>query len=114
MPRALAIPVNMLPYLRFQQMALKNGKYATWHEPVFKSGSCDQKNLLMMPEGIYKRAVVTGCFQFNELQGQYADLCKIDNCALDPNLITRIDYIMIQIQEPYWGKGFFDDINPCS
>ena len=114
MPRALAIPVNMLPYLRFQQMALKNGKYATWHEPVFKSGSCDQKNLLMMPEGIYKRAVVTGCFQFNELQGQYADLCKIDNCALDPNLITRIDYIMSQIEEPYWGKGFVDDINPCS
>ena len=67
-----------------------------------------------MPEGIYKRAVVTGCFQFNELQGQYADLCKIDNCALDPNLITRIDYIMSQIEEPYWGKGFVDDINPCS
>ena len=28
MPRALFIPVNMLPYMRFQQMALLNGKYS--------------------------------------------------------------------------------------
>ena len=114
MPRSLAIPVNMLPYLRFQHLALKNGKYASWHEPVFRSGSCDQKNLATMPEGIYKRAIITGCFQFHEIQNQHSDLCKVDNCELDPILITRIDYIMSQIEEPYWGKGFVDDVNPCS
>ena len=47
MPRSLAIPVNMLPYLRFQHLALKNGKYATWHQPVFRSGSCDRENLVL-------------------------------------------------------------------
>ncbi len=114
MPRSLAIPVNMLPYLRFQHLALKNGKYASWHQPVFRSGSCDQENLSAMPEGIYKRAIQTGCFQFNELQGQYAENCTVDNCKVDSNVITRIDYIMSQIEEPYWGKGFVEEINPCS
>ena len=114
MPRALAIPVNMLPYLRFQHLAMKNGKYASWHQPVFRTGSCDQKNLLILPDGVYKRAIQTGCFQFNEIQKQYADSCKLDNCEVDPILITRIDYIMSQIEEPYWGKGFVEEINPCS
>ena len=114
MPRALAIPVNMLPYLRFQHMAMKKGKYASWHQPVFRSGSCDQKNLTTMPDGIYKRAIQTGCFQFNEIQNQYADSCKVENCEIDPILITRIDYIMSQVEEPYWGKGFVEEINPCS
>ena len=100
MPRSLAIPVNMLPYLRFQHLALKNGKYATWHEPVFRSGSCDRENLSAMPDGIYKQAIQTGCFQLNELQGQYAENCNIDNCKVDPNVITRINYIMSQIEEP--------------
>ena len=67
MPRALFIPVNMLPYMRFQQMALLNGKYSNWHEPVFRTGSCHSENLHTMPEGIYKRAIVTGCFQFDQL-----------------------------------------------
>ena len=114
MPRSLAIPVNMLPYLRFQHLALKNGKYATWHQPVFRSGSCDRENLTAMPDGIYKQAIQTGCFQLNELQGQYAENCNIDNCKVDPNVITRINYIMSQIEEPYWGKGFVEEINPCS
>ena len=114
MPRALSIPVNMLPYLRFQHLALKNGKYATWHQPVFRSGSCDQENLRVMPDGIYKQAIQRGCFQLNELQGQYAKNCNVDNCEVDPNIITRINYIMSQIEEPYWGKGFVEEINPCS
>ena len=50
----------------------------------------------------------------NELQGQYAENCNIDNCKVDPNVITRINYIMSQIEEPYWGKGFVEEINPCS
>lgn len=114
MPRSLAIPVNMLPYLRFQYLAIRSGKYASWHQPVFQTGSCDQKNLKIMPDGVYKRAIQTGCFQFNEIQKQYADSCKIDNCEIEPVLITRIDYIMSQIEEPYWGKGFVEEINPCS
>ena len=114
MPRALAIPVNMLPYLRFQHIALRNGKFASWHEPVFKSGSCDQGNLSALPDGMYKRAILTGCFQFNEVQGQYSEFCKIDNCEVDSNLIIRLDYIMAQIEEPYWGKGFVEEVNPCS
>ena len=40
--------------------------------------------------------------------------CKNDNCNVDPNVITRINYIMSQIEEPYWGKGFVEEINPCS
>ena len=113
MPRSLYIPVNMLPYVRFQYQALSNGKKYTWDNPVFKSGSCHVDNLMAMPEGIYKRAIQTGCFQFNELQMQHAGLCKEDNCQIDPNLKTRIDYIMSQIEEPFWGKGFVEEFNRC-
>ena len=113
MPRSLYIPVNMLPYVRFQYQALSNGKKYTWDNPVFKSGSCHADNLMAMPEGIYKRAIQTGCFQFNELQMQHADLCKEDNCQIDPNLKIRIDYIMSQIEEPFWGKGFVEELNRC-
>ena len=113
MPRSLYIPVNMLPYVRFQYQALSNGKKYTWDNPVFKSGSCHVDNLMAMPEGIYKRAIQTGCFQFNELQMQHAGVCEKDNCQIDPNLKIRIDYIMSQIEEPFWGKGFVEEINRC-
>ena len=108
MPRALAIPVNMLPYVRFQQMALLNGKYSNWQEPVFRTGSCSSENLGSMPDGIYKRAIVTGCFQFDELQNQYKHECQIDNCILNEDIITRIRYIMNQVESPFWDKGFVE------
>jgi len=114
MPRALAIPVNMLPYLRFQYQALVLGKFDTWHNPVFKSGSCDIVNLTSLPEGMYKRSIQTGCFQFNEIQMQYASYCQEDNCIVDPNIITRIDYIMNQIESPFWNKGFVEEPSICS
>ena len=113
MPRALSIPVNMLPYIRFQYQALSNGKYDTWHNPVFKSGSCDRENMAAMPDGIYKRALQTGCFQFNEIQLQNLEYCKEDNCFIDPNLKVRLDYVMSQIEEPFWGKGFVEEITNC-
>jgi len=74
MPRALAIPVNMLPYLRFQHMAMKKGKYASWHQPVFRSGSCDQKNLTTRDsdepcgyhyKNIKKEQTITILFDYN-------------------------------------------------
>ena len=108
MPRALAIPVNMLPYVRFQQMALLNGKYSNWQEPVFKTGSCSSENLESMPDGIYKRAIVTGCFQFDQLQNQYKNECQIDNCILNEDIIARIRYIMNQVESPFWDKGFVE------
>ena len=108
MPRALAIPVNMLPYMRFQQMALLNGKYSNWHEPVFRTGSCFSENLETMPEGIYKRAIITGCFQFDQLQYQYKDQCQIDNCTLSEDIIARITHVMNQIESPFWDKGFVE------
>ena len=108
MPRALAIPVNMLPYVRFQQMALLNGKYSNWQEPVFRTGSCSSENLQSMPEGIYKRAIVTGCFQFDQLQNQYKNECQIDNCILTEDIIVRIRYIMNQVESPFWDKGFVE------
>ena len=108
MPRALAIPVNMLPYVRFQQMALLNGKYSNWQEPVFRTGSCSSENLGSMPDGIYKRAIVTGCFQFDELQNQYKHECQIDNCIFNEDIITRIRYIMNQVESPFWDKGFVE------
>ena len=114
MPRSLAIPVNMLPYLRFQYQALVSGKFASWHNPVFKSGSCGIENLASMPEGMYKRSIQTGCFQFNEIQMQYASYCQEDNCIVDPNIITRIDYIMNQIESPFWNKGFVEEPSICS
>jgi hypothetical protein len=114
MPRSLAIPVNMLPYLRFQYQALVNGKYDTWHNQVFQTGSCDINNLAAMPKGMYKRAIATGCFQFDEIQNQYSSLCMEDNCIIDPNIITRIDYIMNQIESPFWDKGFVEEPTVCS
>ena len=108
MPRALAIPVNMLPYVRFQQMALLNGKYSNWQEPVFTTGSCSSENLVSMPDGIYKRAIVTGCFQFDQLQNQYKNECQIDNCILTEDIIVRIRYIMNQVESPFWDKGFVE------
>ena len=114
MPRSLSIPVNMLPYLRFQYQALASGKFATWHNPVFKTGSCDINNLADMPEGMYKRSIQTGCFQFNEIQIQHSSSCEEDNCIVDPNVITRIDYIMSQIQSPFWDKGFVEEPSICS
>ena len=108
MPRALFIPVNMLPYMRFQQMALLNGKYSNWHEPVFRTGSCHSENLHTMPEGIYKRAIVTGCFQFDQLQSQYKDQCLIDNCILSEDIIARIKHVMNQVESPFWDKGFVE------
>ena len=114
MPRSLAIPVNMLPYIRFQHQALRNGKFASWHQPVFTTGSCDRENLHAMPDGIYKQAIQRGCFQLNEIQMQYSDLCKVDNCNIDPNILVKINYIMAQIEEPFWGRGFVEEVNPCS
>ena len=58
-------------------------------------------------------AIQTGCFLFIELQMQHADLFKEDNCQIYPNLKIRIDYIMSQIEEPFWGKGFVEEVNRC-
>ena len=52
-------------------------------------------------------------YDFNELQMQHADICEKDNCQIDPNLKIRIDYIMSQIEEPFWGKGFVEEVNRC-
>lgn len=114
MPRSLAIPVNMLPYVRFQYQALVNGKYDTWHNKVFQTGSCEINNLAAMPNGMYKRAIQTGCFQFNEIQNQYSNLCMEDNCNIDSNIIIKIDYIMNQIESPFWDKGFVEEPSICS
>ena len=114
MPRSLSIPVNMLPYVRFQYQALVSGKFASWHNPVFKTGSCDIENLAAMPEGMYKRSIQTGCFQFNEIQIQHSSSCEVDNCIVDPNVITRIDYVMSQIESPFWDKGFVEEPSICS
>ena len=44
---------------------------------------------------------------------QHASQCTEDNCYIEPNLKTRIDYIMSLIEEPFWGKGFVEEINRC-
>ena len=33
---------------------------------------------------------------------------------ITPNIITRIDYIMNQIESPFWDKGFVEEPSVCS
>ena len=69
---------------------------------------CIRDSLYTMPEGIYKRAIVTGCFQFDQLQNQYKDQCLVDNCILSEDIIARIKHVMNQVESPFWDKGFVE------
>lgn len=91
----VAVPSNIVPYLRQRMEIMRNADEPTeWNAVSPTSGPCNAGNLAELPEGKYTDAIAVACEGIYGVQTEYTDSCSAaDACAPPAEAIAKIDAI---------------------
>ena len=91
----VAVPSNVVPYLRQRMEIMRNASDPTeWNGVSFESGPCNLDNLAGLPEGKYADAVAVACDRILTVQTTYGPSCATaDMCAVPEEAVQELDAI---------------------
>ena len=105
---SVIIPSQISPWLATQTNVMLNAEGPLdWQIVSFQRGPCDEDNLSQLPEGKYAEAIVSACYNLNDIQQRYSGSCfRAATCEIPDIAREEITNTMDMVWEAFSDAGF--------